>query len=208
MGRTAYDRAVKQLSVLAPLAAAILVLAAACSGGDPEPRSITVQTVMATGTATAVACTATATPADEGGEPEPVASTASIPVEQLGVMEFHRQSDGQIVLLPVEVPPRTEYTIGLSGRRELCERGMLFHYPEDTRGPFWMKNTHIDLSIAFVDSGARVVEIRRMTAESLELVRPEVDYRFAVEAPAGWYAEHGIVPGDLMRTRFEFTPGE
>ncbi|MEE8421588.1 MAG: DUF192 domain-containing protein [Dehalococcoidia bacterium] len=199
----------KQPSVLALLAAAMLVLAAAC-GGERESRSITVQiaTGTATATATAVACTTAATPAGEGGEPEPVASTASIPVEQLGVMEFHRQSDGQIVVLPVEVPPRTEYSIGLSGRRELCERGMLFHYPEDTRGPFWMKNTHIDLSIAFVDREARVVEIRRMTAESLELVRPEVDYRFAVEAPAGWYAEHGIETGDLMRTRFEFTPGE
>lgn len=206
----------KQLPVLAPVAVAVLVLAAACSGRDPEPLSITVQTVTATAvaaspsaaTAVAASPSATATATEQGGEPEPVASTASIPTAELGLLEFIRQSDGQIVLLSVEVPPRTQYTIGLSGRRELGERGMFFHYPQDTRGPFWMKNTHFDLSIAFVDSFARVVEIREMTAESLDLVRPSADYRFAVEAPAGWFAEHGIEPGDLMRTRFEFTPGE
>ncbi|MDP6606795.1 MAG: DUF192 domain-containing protein [Dehalococcoidia bacterium] len=142
------------------------------------------------------------------GEPEPVASTAAIPVDKLGVIEFTRQSDGVAVPLAVEVPPRSEYSIGLSGRRELDERGMLFQYPSDTRGPFWMRNTHIDLSIAFVDGDGRVVEIREMTAESLDFVRPDSDYRFAVEAPAGWYALHGIEPGDVMLANFELTPGE
>ncbi len=38
-----------------------------------------------------------------------------------------------------------------------------------------------------------------MEAESLELVRPGGVYRYAIEAPAGWYAERGVEEGALLR---------
>ena len=119
------------------------------------------------------------------------------------MIDFVR-ADGIVVSLPVEVPPRDEYSIGLSGRYSLDERGMLFIYPgEESRRGFWMKNTHIDLSIAFVNAQFRIVEIHEMVAESLEIVRPEALHRYAVEAPAGWYAQHGLQAGDRMRPGFE-----
>ena len=122
------------------------------------------------------------------------------------MIEFVR-ADGSLAPLPVEVPPRSEYGIGLSGRYTLDERGMLFHYSSpEGRHTFWMLNTHIDLSIAFVSGDLRVVEIRAMEADSLDRITPEVDHQYVVEAPAGWYAQHGIEVGDEVRFLFELPP--
>ncbi len=107
-------------------------------------------------------------------------------------------ADGQTYSLPVEIPPRSEYGIGLSGRYELEGRGMLFHYPQGGRAGFYMRNTHIDLAIAFVGLDDRVIAVREMEAESMEIVRPEGIYRYAVEAPSGWYGERGIGEGALL----------
>ena len=179
------------------LLAAALALAPACDGDGP---STTTATVTPPGTDTAPP-SATAT----GTQPpvEPTASTGALAIEELPLIEFER-ADGSVVTLPVEVPPRSEYGLGLSGRYELGERGMLFHYLDDESvRAFYMRNTHIDLDIAFARSNFEVIAIETMTAESLDLVRPEQGFQYAIEAPAGWYAEHGIEVGDRVRITFE-----
>lgn len=134
---------------------------------------------------------------------EPTATTGALAVEELPVIEFVR-ADGTSVVLRVEVPPRTEYSVGLSGRYELVERGMLFHYPDDSRArPFWMRNTHIDLDIAFVGADFVIIDIQRMTADTDDLHRPDRNYMYAVEAPAGWYGSNAVAVGDVMWLRFE-----
>ncbi len=76
---------------------------------------------------------------------------------------------------------------------------MLFDYGKPgNEGPFWMKNTHVDLDIAFIDDAQRIVSIRTMRAESLEYVYSAAPYRSAIEAPAGWFAAHGVREGDLV----------
>ena len=76
---------------------------------------------------------------------------------------------------------------------------MLFHYPQGSRAGFYMRNTHVDLAIAFVGLDDRVLAVREMEAESMEIVRPDRLYRYAIEAPSGWYAERGIADGALLR---------
>ncbi len=166
----------------------------------PTPTAVPAPTVTPTPTAApAPPASPIATATEEPRPAERVASTASIPTAELPRLEFVR-ADGHAVSLAVEIPPRSEYGIGLSGRHELDERGMLFHYPEGTSMTgFYMRNTHIDLSIAFVGLSDRVIAVREMEAESLEIVRPGDAYRFAIEAPSGWYAEHGIGEGALLR---------
>ena len=140
----------------------------------------------------------TPTPAIPG---EPIAGTANIPRASLPVAEFSRGGN-VTATLPIEVPPRDQYSIGLSGRRTLGdERGMLFHYA-DKGGSFWMKNTHINLSIAFVARDETIVDIRDMEAESTTLVTPRADYQYAIEAPADWYLRHSIRIGDRARLAF------
>src|SRR5207253_2714575 len=105
--------------------------------------------------------------------------------------------------LPIEVPPPSEYQIGLSGRSSLGdERGMLFYYRQMNRQAFWMKDTHFDLAIAFVDSSERIVDIQEMQMESTAIVTPKADYQYAIEAPAGWYLQHRVGIGDSARLAF------
>ena len=187
---------------------ALALLFAACDGEEAP---------AATSAAVTPAATATAAPAESTSAPaatptsasspapaaEPTAISGATPRDQLPVVEFLR-ADGVVVSLPIEVPPRSEYGVGLSGRYELDERGMLFHYsdPESHVG-FWMKNTRINLAIAFVSSEFRIVEIHEMVAESLDIIRPQAAHQYAVEAPAGWYDAHGLAAGDRVRFTFE-----
>ncbi|MYA19266.1 MAG: DUF192 domain-containing protein [Chloroflexi bacterium] len=184
----------------APAATATPAAPAATPTATPRPARPTATPASgATPAATAVETptpTLTATPS-----PEPTATTGALPLEALPRIEFVR-ADGTVVSLPIEVPARTEYGIGLSGRYELGERGMLFHYEEEGRRSFWMKNTHIDLDIAFIGADFVIREIFGMEAESLEIRRPDDVYRYAVEAPSGWYAANGVQVGDTARFAF------
>ena len=135
--------------------------------------------------------------------PEPTATTGVLSLEALPRIEFVR-GDGTAAALPLEIPARDQYSIGLSGRYELGERGMLFHWDDGTRRrSFWMKNTHIDLDIAFIGSDFVVQEIFGMEAESLDIRTPADIYQYAVEAPSGWYAANGVQVGDSARLLFD-----
>ena len=79
---------------------------------------------------------------------------------------------------------------------------MLFYYPKMARGSFWMNNTHFDLAIAFVADGEGVVDIVEMQRESTAIVTPKADYRYSIEAPAGWYLSKGVRLGDRARLAF------
>ena len=206
-------RSIRLLGPAIALSGAVTVAAACGNGDDPTVTVTTSPTaeVAATGTATAAATAQSPSQPIETATPhvvvtaspdEPVASTAYIPASELPVAVMTR-ADGETFTLPVEVPDRSEYNVGLSGRLELGERGMLFWYPEPTTQNFWMRNTHYDLSIAFVDGDERIVAIVDMEAESLETRGPGELYRYAIEAPVGWFAERGIEAGDLAVLDFE-----
>ena len=137
--------------------------------------------------------------------PEPTATSGAIPVERLPQVLFLLTSPpNAAVSLPVEVPPTSEYGIGLSGRRSLEGRGMVFYYP-DAKGNtgFWMKNTHIDLDIAFVDTSMTVIAVMQMKADTETVHRPNVPYLVAIEAPHGYYAAVGVREGTRVQFLFD-----
>lgn len=144
----------------------------------------------------------TLVPASPPG-PEPTATTGAIPTERLPRVRFTTAAN-TVVGLPVEVPPASEYGIGLSGRRSLDGRGMVFYYPDGkgTSG-FWMKDTHIDLDIAFVDASMTVFAVMRMKAGTETIHRPDGPYVAAIEAPAGYYAATGIREGARVEFLFD-----
>ncbi|OYV03055.1 hypothetical protein CGW93_02685 [candidate division bacterium WOR-3 4484_18] len=89
--------------------------------------------------------------------------------------------------------------LGLMYRQQLPEdMGMLFVF--DTVGiyPFWMKNTHIPLSIAFISADGRVVDIQNMEPLSLTLHFPSQPIRFALEVNRSWFTRHGVKVGDTV----------
>lgn len=84
---------------------------------------------------------------------------------------------------------------GLMNRPSMpIHRGMLFVFPEAGVQCFWMKNTLIPLSIAFLDDGGRIVNIAQMAPRTEDSHCPSRAVRFALEMEQGWFARHGITP--------------
>jgi uncharacterized membrane protein (UPF0127 family) len=92
---------------------------------------------------------------------------------------------------------------GLSNRVKLPEnRGMLFIYAAPGPRTFWMKDTHIPLSIAFLDDSGLISSIQHMTPmQTDERYRSLQPVRYALEVNQGWFAEHGIGVGDLVEMK-------
>ena len=89
--------------------------------------------------------------------------------------------------------------LGLMARTELPEQaGMIFVFPSDNQGGFWMKNTLIPLSIAYLSADGQVLAVLDMepcTADPCPVYDPGAPYRYAVEAGKGWFAARSIGPG-------------
>ncbi len=88
---------------------------------------------------------------------------------------------------------------GLMYRTALAEnRGMLFVYEVEQKPSFWMKNTLIPLSIAFMDAEGRIVDIQDM--EPLDDDPPSYvsaePARYALEVNQGFFEERGVEVGD------------
>lgn len=88
---------------------------------------------------------------------------------------------------------------GLMNRDSLCEEcGMLFVYEQNTTGGFWMKDTTIPLSIAFISENGTIIDIQQMEPETLDTHNPGVPYRYALEVNQGFYDEKSINEGDMI----------
>jgi hypothetical protein len=89
------------------------------------------------------------------------------------------------------------------GRTSLpADAGMVFTFPDEHEGAFWMKDTLIPLSIAFYAADGRILRILDMTPctrEPCELYDPGVSYRGALEVNRGAFRRWGISEGDRLR---------
>jgi hypothetical protein len=113
------------------------------------------------------------------------------------------RTDSGAATLSVEVAADEHArTVGLMGRPRLApDTGMVFVFDEPRTGGFWMKNTLIPLSIAFWDRSGQILKILDMTpcnADPCPLYYPGVAYVGAVETNRGWFAAHGVRPGDRI----------
>jgi uncharacterized protein len=111
-------------------------------------------------------------------------------------------SGGKKVEVRVEVADDlTEQAKGLMDRTTLGEnKGMLFVYPEERKLSFWMKNTLIPLSIAFIDSERRIIDIQDMKPlddEPPSYVSAE-PAQYALEVNQGFFERRGVKVGDSV----------
>ena len=89
-----------------------------------------------------------------------------------------------------------ERALGLMFRKEMQEsEGMLFWCDECTVQRFWMKDTPLPLSIAFVEDDGTIVKIADLEPHSLEAESSGKPVRFVLEVPQGWFARRGIAAG-------------
>ncbi len=109
-------------------------------------------------------------------------------------------SSGEEIELSVEIAETDEQRKqGLMEHGSLCEYcGMLFVYEEDVHKGFWMKDTQIPLSIAFISENGTMMEIQQMEPETTETHRPQEPYRYALEVNQGFFQENQINVGDVV----------
>lgn len=93
-----------------------------------------------------------------------------------------------------------ERELGLMNRKSMTEdHGMLFIFPRDEQLTFWMKNTSIPLSIAFMSEDGTVKTIRDMQPFSLDSIGSVYSVRYALEVNQGYFALHDVSVGDRIR---------
>lgn len=90
---------------------------------------------------------------------------------------------------------------GLSQRDSLApDRGMLFVFPAPAPRAFWMKDTRIPLSIAFLDADKTVTNTHDMAPlDSGPRYPSEGAARYALEVNQGWFEANGVTPGSVAR---------
>lgn len=95
---------------------------------------------------------------------------------------------------------RVSHLCGLAFRNDLpSDFGMLFVYARDQIVGFWMKDTFIPLSIAFLDRDGRILEIHDMDPmDSTRRYTSRSPVRFALEVNRGWFTSKGIGVGDRL----------
>jgi len=113
------------------------------------------------------------------------------------------RADSSAVEITVEMARTDEERAqGLMYRKKLPDgQGMIFIYERDQQMSFWMKNTVIPLSIAFIASDGRIIEIRDMQPLDLSAVQSSRSVRYALETPQGWFERVGVTAGDVINVQ-------
>ena len=104
-------------------------------------------------------------------------------------------------LIQAELAVTTEQQeIGMMFRKSMgASDGMLFVNDEPGVRCFWMHNTLIPLSIAFIADDGTIVNIDEMKARTDDSHCSARPVRFALEMPQGWFAKRGLKPGFKLR---------
>jgi uncharacterized protein len=77
-------------------------------------------------------------------------------------------------------------------------QGMLFFFDAEEKHCFWMKNTYIPLSIAFLDNDKKIVDIQNMQPLSTEHHCSNSKARYALEVNQGWFEKKNLEVGDRV----------
>ena len=89
-----------------------------------------------------------------------------------------------------------ERALGLMHRRELPENeGMLFMCDSRAVQKFWMKDTPLPLSVAFLEEDGTILKIADLEPHDLDGESSEHPVRYVLEVNQGWFDERGIAPG-------------
>lgn len=157
---------------------------------NPHPRGSTLAFFAALALSLAACGPSTKAPTTEPTAPNPKLPTAVL-------------TAGQVSLTVELATTASQREVGLMFRKSLPEgSGMLFVFDADQILRFWMKNTKIPLSIAYLSSDGTIREIHELEPESLASVNSERSVRYALEVPRGWFERVGLGAGD----RFSIPP--
>ncbi len=185
---------------------ALCLLAAGCQTAVPAPApppatatvplavppaTPTILPALPTATSRPPTSLATATPGPAGQTPAatPSARMPLVIAAAAGPVEMQ----AELALTP------QQRELGLMFRRSLTDgEGMLFVFPADTTGAFWMQNTLVALSIAWIAADGTILGLDDMAPRTEDLHYPPQAYRYTLEVPLGFYARRGVKAGDKI----------
>src|SRR5215204_3063635 len=133
------------------------------------------------------------------GTDTPQPDTSQVETPQLPVLTIVNSS-GERVPVQVEIADTPEERqTGLMGRSALAEEGgMLFVFDQEQILAFWMKDTVIPLSIAYIDADGRIVDIQDMQPLD-ETSHPSAEpARYALEVNQGFFEGRGVAVEDVV----------
>jgi uncharacterized protein len=103
------------------------------------------------------------------------------------------QIDTQLAMKPIE------RQIGLMNRPSMpAHEGMLFVFEQPTKQCFWMKNTLLPLTAAFVADDGTIVNLEDMKPQTLDAHCSTKEVRYVLEMNQGWFAKRGIKVGSKL----------
>tara|TARA_Y100000592_G_scaffold50021_1_gene79217 strand:- start:28636 stop:29022 length:387 start_codon:yes stop_codon:yes gene_type:complete len=93
----------------------------------------------------------------------------------------------------------SKHKAGLMFKKSLSkDEGMLFSYPEEKKLSFWMKNTSIPLSIAFIDSKGVINQIEDLEPYNEIPIKSNLPAKWALEVNKGWFKLNKVKEGDKI----------
>ena len=108
-----------------------------------------------------------------------------------------KTATGDTILIQLQVADTEQLReTGLMDRKSMDpDTGMVFVWPASVLESFWMENTFIPLSVAFIGPDGTIQEIQDMEPLTATLHRPLSPYQYAIEANQGFFAKNGIEAG-------------
>ena len=119
------------------------------------------------------------------------AISAPLPVIELKI--------GKTVIQTEVAATPSSQQLGLMYRKELATNsGMLFIFNDKAGHCFWMKNTLIPLSIAFLEDDGKIINIEEMLPQTENNHCPTRATRFALEMNSEWFSSRKFTPGTVI----------
>jgi uncharacterized protein len=125
-------------------------------------------------------------------------STGGIAFAQDGPQKLQstRLSIGMHVIQAEVAKSPEERSTGLMFRQSMpTNDGMLFVFDRPGQQCFWMKNTLLPLSVAFVADDGSITNIETMKPQTLDSHCSTKEVRFVLEMNEDWFAKRGVKPG-------------
>jgi len=119
--------------------------------------------------------------------------TPQLKLQRIQLSAGMHQIDAQVAQTP------EQRQIGLMFRKDMPQtEGMLFVFEEPTKQCFWMKNTLLPLTAAFVADDGTIVNLADMKPQTTDSHCSDKPVRYVLEMNVGWFAKKGIKTGSKL----------
>ena len=132
--------------------------------------------------------------------PAPAAPTAQMPPAQMNLPRTHLSTGMYRIEVQVAASDMSRQ-IGLMNRASMPEHeGMLFVFEQPNVQCFWMRNTLIPLTAAFIDDSGTVVNLADMKPQTEDNHCSTKPVRYVLEMNKGWFDKRHIKAGSVIKS--------